>query len=401
MHHLKNNINGFTLFELMVSIAVFGILMITILYSVGNMGIARIKSENRIALLEQLYFFSENLITQIKEGGTIDYEEYWNRMSYNTEIGSGHYIYPTGVGNYGSGGDIHTNSGKTLGEWFYFCRSENWTRMWVNWCLEGFNTGNPSTGIAGWSYSWKYQRYWQYFLQFTDYNMNASADLWDENSDGNIRDDDDDKDIGDGPYAFSGTMPELYLMSPEDKTRIFFRWTLRDDPDAPAGNTCTYTGPNMWSGCLGNIQILKLKWYDIGQGHSGTSLSSTGSFDGNIDTWTCEKDWSCQWYDLLSGYGILATGKDAEWMDLFPSFINVKSLSFIAYPQKNSIKAWAAPDVVGWWTNSTSPFIHPYVRLNLTLGFGWKKRKTIKNDDPTISISTSVSLWTLGDGRIE
>jgi prepilin-type N-terminal cleavage/methylation domain-containing protein len=116
MHHLKNNINGFTLFELMVSIAVFGILMITILYSVGNMGIARIKSENRIALLEQLYFFSENLITQIKEGGTIDYEEYWNRMSYNTEIGSGHYIYPTGVGNYGSGGDIHTNSGKTLGE---------------------------------------------------------------------------------------------------------------------------------------------------------------------------------------------------------------------------------------------------------------------------------------------
>jgi prepilin-type N-terminal cleavage/methylation domain-containing protein len=64
---LKNNKRGFTLFELMVSIVVFGLLMTTVLLSVGNMGIARVKSENRIALLEQLYFFSENLITQIKE----------------------------------------------------------------------------------------------------------------------------------------------------------------------------------------------------------------------------------------------------------------------------------------------------------------------------------------------
>jgi hypothetical protein len=86
----------------MVSMAVFALLMTTILLSVGNMGIVRVKSENRIALLEQLYFFSENLITQIKEGGTLDYEEYWNRTSYNTLIGTGHYVYPSGVGNYGS-----------------------------------------------------------------------------------------------------------------------------------------------------------------------------------------------------------------------------------------------------------------------------------------------------------
>jgi hypothetical protein len=58
--------------------------------------------------------------------------------------------------------------------------------------------------------------------------------IGDENGDGDIRNDDDDKDIGDGPYAFSGAMPELYLINIDEKTRSFFRWTIRDDPDAPA-----------------------------------------------------------------------------------------------------------------------------------------------------------------------
>jgi hypothetical protein len=36
---------------------------------------------NRVALLEELYFFSEQLFTTIKDGGTLDYEEYWNRQA--------------------------------------------------------------------------------------------------------------------------------------------------------------------------------------------------------------------------------------------------------------------------------------------------------------------------------
>ncbi len=36
---------------------------------------------NRIALTDELYFFSEQLFTTIKDGGTIDYEEYWNRSA--------------------------------------------------------------------------------------------------------------------------------------------------------------------------------------------------------------------------------------------------------------------------------------------------------------------------------
>ena len=55
--------------------------MITVLDSVVNIGIARTRSVTRISLLEELYFFSEKLATSIKDGGIIDYEEYWNRQA--------------------------------------------------------------------------------------------------------------------------------------------------------------------------------------------------------------------------------------------------------------------------------------------------------------------------------
>lgn len=79
---------GFTLFEISITMAIFAMLMIAVLLSVENMSIARIKTDNRVALLQELYFFSEQLVTNVKEGGILDYEEYWNRTSYNTVIGS-------------------------------------------------------------------------------------------------------------------------------------------------------------------------------------------------------------------------------------------------------------------------------------------------------------------------
>jgi hypothetical protein len=69
--------------------------MAAILASLEYVSIARQKSENRIHLLEELYFFSEQLLDVIGDGGTLDYEEYWNRMAYNTATESGHYMLPS------------------------------------------------------------------------------------------------------------------------------------------------------------------------------------------------------------------------------------------------------------------------------------------------------------------
>ncbi len=75
---------------------IFSLIMITVLESVVNIGIARTRSVTRINLLEELYFFSEKLATSIKDGGIIDYEEYWNRQAVGTGTATGHYLLPTG-----------------------------------------------------------------------------------------------------------------------------------------------------------------------------------------------------------------------------------------------------------------------------------------------------------------
>lgn len=99
-----------------------------------------------------------------------------------------------------------------------------------------------------------------------DWNGNADGDGGDESmpTDGNIMGDEDDKDIGDGPEVLSGATPELYLYDPISKERTFFRWNYKQDP----GNTSASCDMNTGSGCLGNIQFLKLKGYDIGISHS-------------------------------------------------------------------------------------------------------------------------------------
>lgn len=75
----------------------FALITTSVLIAVQNLGIARIKTLNRVALLEELYFFSEQLFTTIKDGGTLDYEEYWNRQAVGTNTQNGHYSTPTGV----------------------------------------------------------------------------------------------------------------------------------------------------------------------------------------------------------------------------------------------------------------------------------------------------------------
>lgn len=90
--------------ELMLVLVLFSMIMTAVLSVVQHMYVARIKTMNRIALTEELYRFSELLFTTIKDGGTIDYEEYWNRkMTWNganpNEDGpvllNGHYRYHT------------------------------------------------------------------------------------------------------------------------------------------------------------------------------------------------------------------------------------------------------------------------------------------------------------------
>ena len=382
LHHQ----HWFTLFELMISMTIFAMIMISVFDSVANIGIARIKNTQRVSLLEELYFFSEKLATNIKEGGTIDYEEYWGRTVAGTGTASGHYITPTYFGNYGSGWVSSTWAGNDYGSGVYYCRSEIASFMGTGWCLTHHNTASGS--LSG-----TLQRFGQYRLQFTDYNGNQDNDtpflLGDEDGVSGITNDDDDIEIGNGPAVIANPMSELYLINTLKKKRVLFRWNYKVDPNAPPWYVCNMaTG----SGCLGNIQILRLDGKDIGWNHDGVVGGNNGAFNGSIDTWVCDIDWRCSGKELSMWYGILSFSNDSDWVDLFPDYINIKSLRFYIYPQKNPWYSWNAADDISGTTGFISPFIHPYVRMQITIGFGWKRRTIIKNDDPTITISTTINL---------
>ena len=370
-----------TIVELMISMTVFSLIMITVISAVQAMMVGRVKSLNRITLIEQLYFFSEQLFTEIKNGGTIDYEEYWNRHAMETPIGSGHYTEPSGVGNYGGGVTV---GGVDYGAVPYLCRSGSGTSMGTGGCLTSNNDSNTPNQAR------QPQRYGQYALQFWDYNGNRDGDGWDQDGDGRIVGDEDDYSILNGPVVFTGAIPELYLIDKQENTRTYFRWFIQQDPNAPSGVECSITWSGVTSsGCLGNIQMLKLKGYDAGWQHTN-DMTSSWAFDGVIDTWVCDQGWSCAGSDA-GGLGNVATGQDQEWINLFPSSINVKNLKFDLAPNKDPWLAVAAPDC-GADTNCQSPFIHPYVRFTLEIGFAQGKRRALRGDDPTISVSTTVSL---------
>lgn len=390
---LAQNKLGFTILEVLIAMTIFSLILTTVIMAVQSLSVARVQSLNRTALLEELYYFSEQLFTQIKDGGTLDYEEYWNRMAYSTQTQSGHYQFPTGIGNYGANGSL---GWATYGSGIYLCRSNNGVSMGTGGCLQATNNGAAGTGVGmPANFSGSYQRYGQYLAQFTDYNGNFDSDLGDENGDGSIVGDDDDRAIGDTLAIWTGAMRELYLINRDQKTRTYFRWVIRQDPNIPIGGPACSVGMLSGqivmtsTGCVGNVQVLRLRWYDVGLTHGGWNIDKT-AYDGAIDTWVCQKDWICGG-PSVGLEGNIATGQDAEWVDMFPSSINVKRFSFQIYPVKDPWLSWAAPDAVQGSTE-VSPFIHPYIRMNLELGFAWGNRRLIKNDDPTISISTAVSL---------
>lgn len=124
------------------------------------------------------------------------------------------------------------------------------------------------------------------------------------------------------------------------------------------------------------MEILKLVGKDIGKYHDGTGATA---FDGDIDTWVCHPDWSCSGPTLAGGYGTLPTGTgSSEWIKLFPDYVDVRQLSFTLYPEKDPWKSWAAPDDLSGTPGFISPFIHPYVRLQMTLGLAWERRRLIR-----------------------
>lgn len=375
------NVPAFTLMEILVAIVVFSLIMLFSIQTLGSLGIWKIKLIQTSNLEKQIFFSGEKIFDIIKRSGTIDYEEYWNRYSYNRTFVNGAFSLPTWFGNFGDTWVVWTPN---YGTGKYLCRSWNGTAMGTGWCLNQFNT-------SGINQRWKHQRYGQYAEQFIDYNSDRDSNLWDENLDGNIRGDEDDFYIWLGPNAFTGVFDsldphrvwELYLYNPILQERTFFRWFVGIDPDAPAWSTCTGTWVMTWDACLGSLEFLKLLWRDWGNDHDVATLDADATqSDGKIDTWIIHPD-------FLSNATPVVAGSNATnyWQSVLPWDIHVKNVEFYIYPRNDYTLAWRDID--------NTSLSSPYLQIRLTLEPSWIKKRIIKWNIPEVEIFSTIQLLNL------
>lgn len=408
MHSYKN-IYAFSLIEVLIWILVVSIIMVWAFQTLTSVGIWKVKLIEKTSIEKEAFFAAEKLFEMIKKGGTIDYEEYWNRNVLNmtgaTLYNSWHYAIPSWFWNFWRGGDV---TDRLLeGSSNYYCLSQDGSNMWTGWCLT-FNNVRTNGSLSNTDYTWLNQRYGQYQLQFIDYNSDADSDAGDEDgssisSYGWFFQDDDDLFLWIGPPAFTGSftsswqVQELYLIDKKNNERTLFRFNVVNDPFAPTTAVCTWTQVMIWSWCLWTIEILKLTWLDEWLDHSMYSSNSDGwytDWDGLIDTWVIHRD-----YDPNFGNNSIppATGVYTNmdyilahnwwewyWQSVFSDKINVSNFEVFIFPNKDSELSW----------KDTDPRLRvsPYVQIKMTLQPSWKTKRKIQGDVPDVEITTTIHL---------
>lgn len=381
----------FTLIETLVSILLLSFIIIVWFQTLNAVSIWKISLFQKADIEKQAFYFSEKLFEEIKRWWTIDYEEYFNRRMLWTSFltwwhfGSGSWFW-----NFWYNWTVWTANYKSF---YIYCISGNWAwnKISWTWCINDKNILWHSTGLTkDFALSWKNMVYWQYALQFIDYNWNHNWDFWDENWDWDIRFDEDDKYIWDWPIAFTWwtNLRELYLISWDKTKRTFFRRNIKQDPEAPTWYTCNATWTISWSWCIWNIEFLKLDWYDFWTEHDYTAVWKM-QYDWIIDTWVIDPnfDSAFTWVNWLAPdlwYTIAWSNNNNYRVSLFPDDISVNNFEVYLYPQKDIKLAWKD------FTAQSN--ISPYLKINIQIWPWWKTRKKLKGNVNDINISTTINL---------
>lgn len=79
MSSLLRNKQGFTLVEMVVSMVLMSMVLLAMYTAFQGIVINQARLQSEIDLNSHGYYATEKLIQLIKDGGGIDYEEYWNR----------------------------------------------------------------------------------------------------------------------------------------------------------------------------------------------------------------------------------------------------------------------------------------------------------------------------------
>lgn len=384
----RSTLTWFTLIETLVSILIVSIVMVSAFQALSSIWIAKVKLIESTEIEKQAYFAAERFVELIKKGWTLDYEEYWNRSSYDTQYSSGHFLEVSGFWNYWDEWNIWSSIHNDV---FYYCASPDGWSMGTWGCLTANNTL--------WRNDRRPQLYGQYEQQFIDRNSDWDIDngSWvsvpgDEDGDGNIIWDDDDLFLWEWPEAFSWSLyknkvGELYLVSNDEQERTYFRWRVETATwsSLPTWAICDYSNPvnPVGEACQWTVEFLKLSWRDYGYDHLSTTIDTDGSqYDGIIDTWMIHKDFTSSNTEIVAG-----SNSVNYWQSIFPDTIDVSDVEFFAYPNKSLEYSWRDDD--------TAILIAPYVRLQMTLSPSLKIKKKIVGKTPEVEVITTIQLTNL------
>jgi len=359
MLYSKVNKKWFTLIEIMFWILLFAIILVWWFKALTAVNIWKVKLISDVNFQKQVIYLQEKIYSDVKMWWLIDFEEYFNRKIIWTNFKDWHY---------------ETKS------WFW-----NFWDWWAIWTTNYWNDYYLCTNVdcssgCNWCYTlWKPQRYWEYYLQFIDYDSNG--DWWDEDDDGSIVWDDDDEYLWDWPSVFDWweDVKELYLISWDKKHRTLFRWNVIADSDAPLWKTCSIDSNNIitWEWCIWKLEFLKLDWVDYWMDHNLSNNDLT-QWDWIIDTWIINKDFT--WWETIIAW----SNNNNYWVSLFSSEISVNNFVVNLYPNKNFEFAWKSLE------NNVN--LSSYVRLDISIWPSWLARKKIKWNPNDINFSTTVSL---------
>jgi len=368
---------GFTLLEVIIAITSFFLLLAAILNIYTRMIKLKYNIQARTNVTQDSYFTIEKINLLLKDY-TIDYEEYFNRKNVWCNSNNGNFVRDVGTTGYcenftSYGNNSNIDQTPSPERKIYFCSSTNSPEEYTpqrvihntqvqdgSGCL---NTGQQSFG--------------QYLWQFRDVknDVDSVPGAWN---------DDDDENVMKWPSAIDDAtgVQELYLISQDGKSRILIRRALMESGDRNHDGIISGDSEKRYT-----LQILKLRGFDAGNNHDFDVNTSSGVYDGKIDTRACDyaQGFVCNgsWVGQLYTWYKLASGQDDGRVNLFQKNITISDWNIIIYPTKNPQYALAENEVQ----------INPYFTINFTsklYGQIRRKRLWIQNiDNFQLSLQTT------------
>lgn len=352
---------GFTLIEILVGVALTGMILMTGYSAFQSIMESQARLWAVIDIQKNLFYTNEKLASLIRSGGTVDYEEYFNRrMLGYAQTTRADGIFTFTVASHFWNGDVASRPP------MYYCGVDSWAQD--DACITG---SYVSTSKTVWPYTSPFPVWQQPYGQHEALAFNyddpvgypvpiqlppvfkldaqiTQVNVFDRSATALIP-----QDI---PNIW---LPELYLIKKNlDGTyeRTYFRHVYVDDVDV-AGTCAPATSID---GCLGKIQITKLTDCDIDS-------------DGIIDAWIPAPDFMIWTVTCPSVEADIYTSAHEEtiswppdispnliWVDVTSPDMNVLRATFLPAPLKIPALLSGSGDLV------RAPQVSLYLEVNLS-----------------------------------